>query len=44
MQGNFAKAAIAGAGLLAAAASFAAGKSYDPGASDSEIKIGQTMP
>ena len=44
MQGNVAKAAIVVAGLLVATASIAAEKAYDPGASDTEIKIGQTMP
>src|SRR6516225_5804149 len=39
------KAAILGAELLIATASLAAeGRKYDPGASDTEIKIGQTMP
>jgi ABC-type branched-subunit amino acid transport system substrate-binding protein len=37
--------AIAGAiAILAASASFAADKKYDVGATDTEIKIGQTMP
>ncbi|MBR0963251.1 ABC transporter substrate-binding protein [Bradyrhizobium diazoefficiens] len=31
-------------GMLSTAASWAADKQYDPGASDTEIKIGQTMP
>jgi ABC-type branched-subunit amino acid transport system substrate-binding protein len=37
-------AAIAALGLASASASRAADKQYDPGASDTEIKIGQTMP
>ncbi len=37
------KAAIMGAGLLVATASLAQSRKYDPGASDTEIKIGQTV-
>jgi branched-chain amino acid transport system substrate-binding protein len=37
-------AAIVGVALLASAASLAEKRKYDPGASDTEIKIGQTMP
>jgi ABC-type branched-subunit amino acid transport system substrate-binding protein len=36
--------AVAMAAIFAAASSTAAPKKYDPGASDTEIKIGQTMP
>jgi ABC-type branched-subunit amino acid transport system substrate-binding protein len=36
--------AAAALGLVAGGASLAADKQYDPGASDTEIKIGQTMP
>ncbi|MVT68147.1 ABC transporter substrate-binding protein [Bradyrhizobium pachyrhizi] len=36
--------AIISLGLLAAADLFAEGRKYDPGASDTEIRIGQTMP
>jgi len=38
------RASIASVLVLAAGAAFAAEKKYDPGASDSEIKIGQTVP
>jgi branched-chain amino acid transport system substrate-binding protein len=38
------RAAIAVAAVLAATVSFAQSRKYDPGASDTEIKIGQTMP
>jgi ABC-type branched-subunit amino acid transport system substrate-binding protein len=38
------KAMIVAGTVLAATNSFAAGKKYDPGASDAEIRIGQTMP
>jgi ABC-type branched-subunit amino acid transport system substrate-binding protein len=42
---GFRLAAVAGAiATLAASASFAADKKYDVGATDTEIKIGQTMP
>src|SRR4051812_1494921 len=41
---NAVKAATLAAGLLFATASFADSRKYDPGASDTEIKIGQTMP
>ena len=41
---NAVKAAALAAGLLFATASFAESRKYDPGASDTEIKIGQTMP
>jgi ABC-type branched-subunit amino acid transport system substrate-binding protein len=37
-------AVVAAFGLSFAVASLAAEKQYDPGASDTEIKIGQTMP
>ena len=35
---------IATLGIFSTSASLAADKKYDPGASDTEIKIGQTMP
>jgi len=38
------KATIIGAGLLVATALLAESRKYDPGASDTEIRIGQTMP
>jgi len=38
------RAAIAVAAVLAATVSFAQSRKYDPGASDTEIRIGQTMP
>jgi branched-chain amino acid transport system substrate-binding protein len=38
------RAAIAIAAILAATVSFAQSRKYDPGASDTEIRIGQTMP
>jgi ABC-type branched-subunit amino acid transport system substrate-binding protein len=38
------KAAIIGAGLFFATALLAESRKYDPGASDTEIRIGQTMP
>jgi ABC-type branched-subunit amino acid transport system substrate-binding protein len=38
------QAAIVGAALLAATQAIAADKKYDPGASDAEIKLGQTVP
>lgn len=44
MRCCIAVAAVATFGILSTAASFAADKQYDPGASDTEIKIGQTMP
>jgi hypothetical protein len=44
LRRNVIKAAIIGAGLLVAAASLAENRKYDPGASDTEIRIGQTMP
>ena len=37
-------AAVAALSLVSTSAIFAADKKYDPGASDTEIKIGQTMP
>jgi ABC-type branched-subunit amino acid transport system substrate-binding protein len=37
-------AAVATLALCAATAALAAGKKYDPGASDTEIKLGQTVP
>jgi branched-chain amino acid transport system substrate-binding protein len=37
------KAAIMSAGLLVATASLAQSRQYDPGASDTEITIGQTV-
>lgn len=40
----FGSAVLAAAFVCAAAASFAADKTYDPGASDTEIKLGQTVP
>lgn len=45
LQVNAVKAAILATGLLFfATASFAESRKYDPGASDTEIRIGQTMP
>jgi branched-chain amino acid transport system substrate-binding protein len=44
LRRNVIKAAIIGAGLLVATASLAENRKYDPGASDTEIRIGQTMP
>src|ERR1700738_3987011 len=44
LHANAVKAAIVAAGLLVATDSFAEERKYDPGASDSEIRIGQTMP
>jgi ABC-type branched-subunit amino acid transport system substrate-binding protein len=44
LQTNAVTAAIFAAGLLFASASFAESRKYDPGASDTEIRIGQTMP
>ena len=44
LHGNAVKAAVMAAGLLVATASFAEERKYDPGASDTEIRIGQTMP
>src|SRR5712664_4680085 len=41
---NVMKATIIGAGLLVATALLAEIRKYDPGASDTEIRIGQTMP
>jgi branched-chain amino acid transport system substrate-binding protein len=41
---NVMKATIIGAGLLVATALLAESRKYDPGASDTEIRIGQTMP
>src|SRR4051812_18629214 len=41
---NAVTAATLAAGLLCATASYADSRKYDPGASDIEIKIGQTMP
>src|SRR3954451_15971232 len=38
------RASVASALVLATGAAFAAEKKYDPGASDSEIKLGQTVP
>ena len=37
-------AVVAGAALLVAPQAFAADKKYSPGASDTEIKLGQTVP
>ena len=36
--------AVSAAMVLAAGPAFAAEKKYDPGASDTEIKVGQTVP
>ena len=44
MRCCIAVAAVATFGILSTAASWAADKQYDPGANDTEIKIGQTMP
>jgi hypothetical protein len=44
IAGLFPAAAIAVAAAIAATQSLAAQKQYDPGASDTEIKIGHTMP
>ncbi len=44
LRRNVMKAAIIGAGLLIATALLAESRKYDPGASDTEIRIGQTMP
>ncbi len=44
LRRNVVKAAIIGAGLLGATALLAESRKYDPGASDTEIRIGQTMP
>ena len=44
MRCCIAVAAVATFGILSSAASWAADKQYDSGASDTEIKIGQTMP
>jgi hypothetical protein len=44
LHANAVKAAIIAAGLLVATASFGKERKYDPGASDTEIRIGQTMP
>src|SRR5215475_1878450 len=35
---------VAAFGIMSTSASLAADKKYDPGASDTEIKVGQTMP
>lgn len=44
MRCCIAVAVVATLGILSTATSWAADKQYDPGASDTEIKIGQTMP
>ncbi len=44
MHANVVKAVIMAAALVAATATFAEERKYDPGASDTEIRIGQTMP
>jgi branched-chain amino acid transport system substrate-binding protein len=44
LHANAVKAAFMTAGLLVATASCAEERKYDPGASDTEIRIGQTMP
>jgi ABC-type branched-subunit amino acid transport system substrate-binding protein len=44
MRFCFTAAVVVVSGMLSTAASWAADKQYDPGASDTEIKIGQTMP
>lgn len=43
-SGSATRAAIVGVGFLASATALAESRKYDPGASDSEIRIGQTMP
>jgi hypothetical protein len=44
LRTNTMKAAIIGAGVLASTTLLAESRKYDPGASDTEIKVGQTMP
>jgi branched-chain amino acid transport system substrate-binding protein len=44
LRTNTMKAAIIGGGLLASTTLLAESRKYDPGASDTEIKVGQTMP
>ena len=44
LRRNVMTAAIIGAGLVVATALLAESRKYDPGASDTEIRIGQTMP
>src|ERR1700761_7911169 len=44
MRSCITAAVVATFGIVSSAACLAADKQYDPGASDTEIKIGQTMP